>query len=54
MIGDMWRDVEAARAAGCRSVLIRRAYNAGVSADIEVASLTEAVTRVLAESEGAE
>jgi D-glycero-D-manno-heptose 1,7-bisphosphate phosphatase len=47
VIGDMWRDVDAARAAGCRSVLIRRSYNVGVAADVEVASLGEAVDMVL-------
>jgi D-glycero-D-manno-heptose 1,7-bisphosphate phosphatase len=47
MIGDMWRDVEAARAAGCRSVLIRRDYNRRTAADVEAATLTEAIARVL-------
>lgn len=52
MIGDMWRDVEAARAAGCRSVLIRRDYNRGAAADLEAATLTEAVAWVLRPEEG--
>jgi len=47
MIGDMWRDVAAARAAGCRSVLIRTAYNRAASADLEADTLAEAVERVL-------
>ncbi|HUF52054.1 MAG TPA: HAD-IIIA family hydrolase [Longimicrobiales bacterium] len=47
VIGDMWRDADAARAAGCRSILIRRAYNRAARPDEEVASLGEAVARVL-------
>jgi D-glycero-D-manno-heptose 1,7-bisphosphate phosphatase len=47
MVGDMWRDVEAARAAGCRSVLLRRPYNAGIDADAEAATLAEAVDIIL-------
>jgi D-glycero-D-manno-heptose 1,7-bisphosphate phosphatase len=47
VIGDMWRDVGAARAAGCRSILIRRPWNDGVTADAEVGSLGEAVDLVL-------
>jgi D-glycero-D-manno-heptose 1,7-bisphosphate phosphatase len=49
VIGDMWRDVEAARAAGSRSVLIRRPYNRDVSADYEAETLNEAVEIVLGE-----
>lgn len=49
VIGDMWRDVEAARSAGCTSILIRRAYNDDARPDHEVTSLREAVELVLAE-----
>ncbi|HEX6308936.1 MAG TPA: HAD-IIIA family hydrolase [Longimicrobiales bacterium] len=54
MVGDMWRDVEAARAAGCRSVLIRRDYNRDAAPDMAVDSLAEAVARVLEERGGVE
>jgi D-glycero-D-manno-heptose 1,7-bisphosphate phosphatase len=47
VIGDMWRDVEAARSAGCMPVLIRRSYNDGVEASAEAQSLAEAVEMVL-------
>jgi histidinol-phosphate phosphatase family protein len=47
VIGDMWRDVAAARAAGCASILLRRGYNAEAAPDHEVSSLTEAVQRVV-------
>jgi D-glycero-D-manno-heptose 1,7-bisphosphate phosphatase len=53
MIGDMWRDVDAARAAGCRSVLIRRDYNRGTAADVEATSLSEAIAEVLENGGGA-
>jgi D-glycero-D-manno-heptose 1,7-bisphosphate phosphatase len=53
VIGDMWRDVEAARSAGCMPVLIRRPYNEGVEVSAEAQSLAEAVEMVLT-SVGAE
>lgn len=36
MVGDMESDVDAAKSAGCRSILVRRPYNEGVSADIVI------------------
>lgn len=42
MVGDTWRDVEAGRAAGCRTVLLRRDHNEGVAADRVFATLGEA------------
>ena len=48
-IGDMWRDVQAARAAGVRAVLLRRPYNADVEADAVASTLGEAVECILAE-----
>jgi FMN phosphatase YigB (HAD superfamily) len=50
VIGDMWRDVGAARAAGCRSILIRRDYNVDAEPDVEVSSLSEAVETVLTDA----
>jgi D-glycero-D-manno-heptose 1,7-bisphosphate phosphatase len=47
VVGDTWRDVGAARAAGCRSILIHRPYNAGVVADAYAATLDAAVDLVL-------
>jgi histidinol-phosphate phosphatase family protein len=47
VIGDMWRDVEAARIAGCASVLLRRPYNADARADYEAATLGEAVRLIV-------
>lgn len=46
-VGDTWRDVGAARAAGCRSILLRRPYNGDVEADVEVATLASAVDSIL-------
>jgi D-glycero-D-manno-heptose 1,7-bisphosphate phosphatase len=47
VVGDTWRDVDAARAAGCRSILIRRPYNTGVVADAYADTLGAAVDLVL-------
>jgi D-glycero-D-manno-heptose 1,7-bisphosphate phosphatase len=47
MVGDGWRDIGAGRAAGCRTVVLRRSYNDGVRADVVAASLSEAVARIL-------
>jgi D-glycero-D-manno-heptose 1,7-bisphosphate phosphatase len=47
MVGDGWKDMEAGRAAGCRSILIRTDYNQGVDADHVVSSLAEATDVML-------
>jgi D-glycero-D-manno-heptose 1,7-bisphosphate phosphatase len=47
VVGDMWRDVEAARAAGCTSILLERAYNRVARPDHGVATLTQAVQLIL-------
>jgi D-glycero-D-manno-heptose 1,7-bisphosphate phosphatase len=53
MVGDRWRDIEAGRSAGCRTVLIGDGYGeASVSQpDIGVARLGDAVQWILAQSE---
>lgn len=48
MVGDTWRDVEAGRAAGCRTILVRRSYNAGVAASHVVDSLDEVANAIAA------
>jgi D-glycero-D-manno-heptose 1,7-bisphosphate phosphatase len=52
VVGDTWRDVAAARAAGCRSILIRNTYNDGVVADAYADTLTAAVELVLEQHGG--
>ena len=49
VIGDRWRDVDCARAAGCRAILIQRGYNESLreAPDFIVANFTEAVDAVL-------
>ncbi|MBU9888311.1 MAG: HAD-IIIA family hydrolase [Candidatus Omnitrophica bacterium] len=47
-IGDHARDVGAGRAAGCRTVLIRKDYNQGTKADMIANSLGDAVGQILA------
>ena len=52
MIGDRWRDIDAGRAAGCRTVWIDRGYRErGPSEppDARVRSLAEAVTWILSQ-----
>lgn len=52
MVGDSARDVDAARLAGCRSILLERFYNAGVRADYRSETLLEAVGIILSASDG--
>lgn len=47
MVGDGYKDMEAARAAGVRAVLIKADYNAKVEAPQRVADLAEAVDLIL-------
>jgi D-glycero-D-manno-heptose 1,7-bisphosphate phosphatase len=47
LIGDSWKDTLAARAAGCRSIILDRPYNQGDPANCRVANLAEAVKFIL-------
>ena len=49
MIGDRWRDIECAKAAGCRAIFIDHHYIEPVrqKPDVAVATFSEAVTAVL-------
>ena len=50
MIGDRWRDMDAGKNAGCRTVWIDRGYHErgpALAPDVRVASLSEAVTWIL-------
>ena len=51
MVGDRWRDVEAGRRAGCRTLFIDRGYQetAPPSCDYRVASLMEAARLIAAQ-----
>lgn len=53
VIGDRWRDVDCARAAGCRAILIQRGYNESLreASDFTVANFDEAVTAVLRDAD---
>lgn len=55
LIGDRWRDVDCARAAGCRSVFIDRGYDESLRAtpDFIVASFAEAANAVLCDPRSA-
>lgn len=41
LIGDTWKDVEAGKLAGCKTILIDMPYNQGIECDLRVASLAE-------------
>jgi D-glycero-D-manno-heptose 1,7-bisphosphate phosphatase len=43
MIGDTWKDMEAGKAAGCKTILLDAPYNKDVSCDCRAKSLLEAV-----------
>ena len=49
MVGDRWRDIEAGRRAGCRTVFLNRAYDERLAEtpDVIVSDLAEAVTWIL-------
>jgi D-glycero-D-manno-heptose 1,7-bisphosphate phosphatase len=44
IVGDTWRDMDAGRAAGCTTVLLRTWYNTEAEADMIVNTLSEAVS----------
>lgn len=51
IIGDHARDVGAGKAAGCRTVLIRKGYNRGIEADEIACDLEDAVRKVIGHNE---
>jgi D-glycero-D-manno-heptose 1,7-bisphosphate phosphatase len=52
VIGDRWRDIDCARAAGCRAIFIDRGYKEKLrqAPDVTVANFKEAVNAVLRNS----
>lgn len=52
MIGDSARDTEAARLAGCRSILLERGYNREACADFRTSTLLQAVEIILSLGNG--
>jgi D-glycero-D-manno-heptose 1,7-bisphosphate phosphatase len=48
MVGDRWRDVEAGRRAGCRTILVDRGYDQpSAQPDVTVSDLGEAAAWIL-------
>jgi D-glycero-D-manno-heptose 1,7-bisphosphate phosphatase len=47
MVGDTWRDVRAARAAGCIAIILDRNYNREDNADYRVGNLAEAAQLII-------
>lgn len=43
MVGDTWRDMEAGKSAGCRTILLAVPYNRAVKCDYRVGGLAEAL-----------
>jgi D-glycero-D-manno-heptose 1,7-bisphosphate phosphatase len=43
MIGDSWRDIEAAKIAGCKTIIIDTTYNRDTEADYRVADIVSAM-----------
>ncbi len=43
VVGDTWKDIEAGRRVGCKTILLRRPYNVEVTADYETGDLHGAV-----------
>jgi D-glycero-D-manno-heptose 1,7-bisphosphate phosphatase len=53
MVGDSWRDVEAGRAAGCRTILVSGAAPAESAPDLVVSDLWAAVLAITERHAGA-
>jgi len=47
MIGDTWKDMEAGKAAGCKTILLNTAYNRDIQSDFSVKSLKEAADLII-------
>jgi D-glycero-D-manno-heptose 1,7-bisphosphate phosphatase len=47
VIGDSWRDAQAARAAGCAGIILDRPYNSDDEADYRVATMSDAAQLIL-------
>jgi len=47
MIGDTWKDMEAGKAAGCRTILLDAPYNKDAYCDFRVKSLREAIDIII-------
>jgi D-glycero-D-manno-heptose 1,7-bisphosphate phosphatase len=52
MVGDRWRDIEAGRRAGCRTLLIGDGYQEGLQSqpDVRVGSLSDAAAWIFSQS----
>lgn len=47
IIGDTWKDMEAGRAAGCKTILLDAPYNQDAYCDFRVESLSEAIDLII-------
>jgi D-glycero-D-manno-heptose 1,7-bisphosphate phosphatase len=47
IIGDTWKDMEAGKAAGCKTILLDAPYNQGVQCDFRIKSISEAADIII-------
>jgi D-glycero-D-manno-heptose 1,7-bisphosphate phosphatase len=47
IIGDTWKDMEAGKAAGCKTILLNTPYNRDIQCDFRVKSLKEAADLII-------
>ena len=47
LIGDTWKDMEAGKAVGCKTILLDTSYNQDVQSDFRVKSLSEAADLII-------
>jgi D-glycero-D-manno-heptose 1,7-bisphosphate phosphatase len=50
LIGDTWKDMEAGKACGCKTILLDACYNQDARCDLRVKSLSEAASIILEKS----
>ena len=51
LVGDSWKDMEAARNAGCEGILVKASYNKDVTCSRSVENLAEAIDIIMNEEE---
>jgi|SRR2546426_5381471 len=49
LIGDSWKDIQAGQHGGCKTILLKRAYNKNIRADFVTDNLAQAVDLILGE-----
>ena len=47
LVGDAWKDIEAGKQAGCKTVIIDMPYNQDAAADFRVKDISEVMSIIL-------